>query len=91
MFLGRVVGPGDAQWLPDDTEAALTWQAVQDTKCSGCGHDRAESMAAATEDDWVAKPIRCHACATRDRAARAFTEQNGDSAGQFWGTERRGD
>jgi hypothetical protein len=91
VFLGRVVGPGEAQWLPEDTEAALTWQGVQDAKCSGCGHDRSESMAADSEDDWVAEAVKCHACATRDIAARRFAEQDGDAAGTYWGTERKGD
>jgi hypothetical protein len=48
-------------------------------------------MDPAHEFDWVAEPIRCHACATRERAAKAkANEKHFDTAGIRWTVRSRG-
>lgn len=37
VFLGRVAGPGDPVWLPEDRAAALGWQAFENRRCGRCG------------------------------------------------------
>ena len=75
-------------WLPEDTEAALEWQAWQQRLCSGCGTPRDESM-----DEhgpaYEAEPLRCRACEARDMASRRFTEADGDTAGLFFTVSAR--
>jgi len=71
VFLGRTVYPGEPQWLPDDVEAALEWQAEQARLCSGCGHSLDETMGPDQFDKWNAeKTGACDACRAIDRAAR---------------------
>jgi hypothetical protein len=48
-------------------------------------------MDPALEFDWVAEPVRCHACAAVDRAARDVAPDTWDDAGINWITRRRGD
>jgi hypothetical protein len=56
-------------WLPEDTKAALEWQTHKDSLCSGCGNPRHESFAVENSDAYTAEPLRCHACAARERKA----------------------
>lgn len=81
VFLGRTVYPGDPAWLPDDTLAALDWQAHEATKCPGCGQPRDECMA--HEDDAPAYEVeikRCHACSAAAAEERAL---GGNSTGRY--------
>lgn len=41
-------------------------------ECSGCGLPRDETMAKENQFVYVSEPIRCHACAARDREAQRF-------------------
>lgn len=52
-------------WLPDDTDAALVWQEIQDDRCDGCGHSRSEAMNP-DGPDYEASTLRCRACEARD-------------------------
>jgi hypothetical protein len=71
VFLGRVVYPGEPQWLPDDTVAALDWLAYDMARCSGCGHQLADTVGPGEFDKWNAeKSGACDACRAIDRAAR---------------------
>lgn len=41
IFLGRVQGPGEPLWLPDDRDVVLAWHAYQDDSlCGQCGNPR---------------------------------------------------
>lgn len=86
---GRIVAPGDPLWTQDDTDIAVALTAIEADRCD-CGHPRSESMDPELEFDWVTEPIRCHACASRDRTARSRPD-NWDDAGIRWVTTRRSD
>lgn len=80
ILAGRVVADGQPLWTADDTALAVALTAIEAVTCS-CGHDRRESMEAENEYAYVAKAVRCHACATRDRASEAYAKQGGSTAG----------
>ena len=88
ILTGRVVRPGEPLWTQEDTDLALALAELEDGRCPGCHHPRAESMDPEHEFDWVAEPIRCHACASRDRRARGMGDAF-DDAGINWITSRR--
>lgn len=69
VFLGRVVGPGEPLWLPEDTAAALEWQAYQRSLCPGCNRPRDESFDIGMDDRYEVIELRCHACFARDLRA----------------------
>lgn len=77
VVLGRVVRPGEAQWLPQDTDDALAWLAHLADRCDGCGQPRTESMA--TDDRgrpahaWVSSSTVCEACAALEDEQARFT------------------
>lgn len=82
-------------WLDDDVTAALEWDEYRSSRCS-CGQPRHESMDPANDGAYVASPIQCFACATKDaemrRAAKARSSgQYGDGAfdGVYFAVERR--
>lgn len=84
-----MIAPGEPQWLPDDTDAALAWQAAQGDLCPGCGKPRDECFAA-DGPHYEAVPLRCRACEARDVAARNFAE-TGSNAGMYFAVkEHRG-
>lgn len=83
---GRIVAPGEPAWLQVDTDLALALTDLEAERCD-CGHSRLESMDPANEFAYRAEPIRCHACAARDRAARV--DDGMDPAGIRWVTTNR--
>ena len=90
MLTGRAVAPGEAAWLQRDTDLAVGLIELERRACDGCGVPREESMDPEHEFDWHAEPIRCHACATRERAAREWaSDQHFDTAGIRWTVRRR--
>ncbi len=89
-MLGRVTGPGQSAWTQEDTDLAVALTELEADRCDGCGHPRSESMAREAEDGYRAEPIRCHACAARDRKARGMGEHF-DDAGIRWSIVRRDD
>ena len=85
---GRVVRDGQSLWTANDTALAVALTAVEAVTCS-CGHDRRESMSPEMEYQYVAEAVRCHACATRDRAAEAYAKQDGSMAGLAFAVKRK--
>ena len=80
ILTGRTVREGQPLWTAQDTALAVALTAVEAATCS-CGHDRRESMAPANEYAYTAEAVRCHACATRDRAADNYAKADGSMAG----------
>lgn len=76
--MGRAVGPADPQWLPEDVDLALEWQAEQNMLCRGCGHPLDETTEADAEDAYDVHEVRCWGCAPAQQAAAEFDgEQHG--------------
>jgi hypothetical protein len=88
VFLGRAVEPGGAEWLPEDTEAALEWQVHQKSLCTGCRRPRVESFDIAMDDRYDVTELQCHACAARERrawnAAHAHEPGSPPAFGRFY-------
>lgn len=84
VFTGRVVTPGTSVWTATDTALAVALHQLESLRCPGCGHDRRESMDADTEFKWKAEPIRCHACATRERHSAAHVKLQRPTEGLSW-------
>jgi hypothetical protein len=55
---------------------------LTDDEC-GCGQPRSESFDPDNHNAYEAKALVCHACATRDGKAKAFTEAGGSTEGLF--------
>lgn len=90
VLLGRAVAPGEPAWTQEDTDLAQALLEVEAETCPGCGHSRAESMDMATEFEWEAEPVKCHACAAMDRAAANYgRDATWNAAGVRWVTRRR--
>lgn len=67
VFLGRIVYPGDPQWLPRDVEAAMWWLA---SRCTSCGQDTNQTVGVDHVDKWNAEISGyCDSCRARHRAA----------------------
>lgn len=49
--------------------------------CGGCGHPLEVSTAKENQLAYAAEIVRCHACAAKERAAKKFADDGGDSAG----------
>jgi len=95
VFLGRVVGPGEPEWLAEDTEAALEWIDYVASLCKGCGEPLAECLDPENDGAYEAIPVQCHACAARDAenrdAAKARTSDRygeGSFDGLFVGVRK---
>lgn len=81
--------PGEPLWLEDDTEAVLEWMREKALECVGCGLPRDETMDRDNDGAYISEPIKCHACAARDRAADAFTKQEHESYGLMFSIRKR--
>lgn len=77
----RSVTVFDEDFTEEDMAAALEWQTEQANKCSGCGFSFDETTALGRDESFVAELVVCHACASADRAERAFRQDDGDMAG----------
>lgn len=86
-MLGRVVGPMEPLWLPEDTEAVLEYLREQALICQGCGLPRDETMNPEAEGSYRSRAFRCHACSARDREARKFADQK-TAGGIYFTTEK---
>lgn len=89
MFTGRVVGPGEPMWTPEDTALALEWQDEKRLQCGSCGHHLDETTDDAHARDWVADELMCHACAVTEWRRKALSEQERDMAGLHVYARRR--
>ena len=68
----RTLAPGEPQWLESDRQEAIALVEVEAGTCQGCGQPRDESTSLELEFGYEATVIRCHACATALKSARAF-------------------
>lgn len=84
VLKGRVVAPGTSLWTPNDTALAVALQRLESLQCGGCGQDRRVSMDPASEFQYQAEAMRCHACAARERAAAASAKQGVATTGLQW-------
>lgn len=89
VFLGRVVGPGEPLWLPEDRWWALALAEDEANRCRDCGHDLTETMAPDAEDAYDATLTRCHGCAAAARRVAAFTDEGGRTEGLQISVHRR--
>lgn len=71
-------------FLEDDTEAVLEYMRERAATCSGCGLPRDETTAKPSQFRYDAEPIRCHACAARERAHDSFLAEGGQPEGLLW-------
>ena len=72
-------------WTQDDADLAIALLEVEADECPGCGVPRAESMAPESEFRYTVEPVRCHACAAREREATRLAKDDGwDDAGISW-------
>jgi hypothetical protein len=60
VFLGRVVGPGEPQWLDADRDKAIWWMIHQRQACPECG-TRPDEWAD-DPDAYVPEPHHCRGC-----------------------------
>jgi len=80
VLRGRVITPGDPLWTQTDTDLAIALVEVEHQQ-HDCGHPRSETMDPDNEFAYEATPVRCHACAAIDRAAKTTDI---DAAGLRW-------
>lgn len=81
MFLGRVVGPGDPQWLDEDREKVHAVLHAGIGECANCG-SREEDWRDADgfpleEPTWMVDFVHCLGCDEIERAQRFAAEQKG--------------
>ena len=87
-LLGLAVPSGAPPWRQVDSDLAIALTEIEADECPGCGHPRDESMDPANEFAYLAEPVRCHACAARDRAAKRDSGDDWDDSGIAWTTTR---
>ena len=68
-------------FLPEDAAELQALAVVEAEECPRCGEDRSKSHAAEGEFAYKAEVVRCHSCATSERAVRAYAKEDGDTAG----------
>jgi len=90
VITGRVVSDGEPQWQPLDTAYAVALTALEQVTCNGCGQDRRESLDPGSEFAYRAEAVRCFACATRERAAEKFKDDE-SAAGLLFTVTRKDD
>lgn len=90
VFLGRVVYPGEPQWLPEDTTAALDWHIEQAGRCPGCGHNQATTTSK-DPPDYDVEAVVCHACMARTREAQRMQGTRSEDMGAIYFRVREGD
>ena len=93
--MGRVVEPGQPQWLPEDVDLALEWAAEQSVRHNGCGHPLDETTDIAADERqgrYKVRKLRCWACyETEKAAAEAAASTTSDRYGLIFVAELRDD
>lgn len=80
IFLGAPwPAPGEPMWTPDDRAWAIALLDLEADTCA-CGHRRSETTQPEAEGTFQATPVRCHACAAKERTARKFLEGSNEAA-----------
>lgn len=82
--VSELVTVHDPMWLDEDVAAALAWQAEDALRCGGCGFPRDLTFDEAAYQRFLAEPLVCHACGSRDRGQRAWSDAKGDPDGLYW-------
>lgn len=59
----------------------LAWQDYQRDICNGCGHLLSVSTKTEHQFAYGGEVIRCFACASRQREAKKFADDGGETAG----------
>ena len=88
VFLGRIVQPGEADWLEDDAKAALEWQEWHNGLCTGCGVHRSDGMNPEHQFSFEATPYRCFPCQEREKRSYQWSKNHADGQapdfGVYW-------
>jgi hypothetical protein len=87
VFTGRVVKRGEPQWLPEDTDLALEWQAEKRSLCPGCRQPLDETTNADNDRQaYVAEDVLCQACQVIQWRRESLTDDNpgGAAARHIW-------
>ncbi|HKN38787.1 MAG TPA: hypothetical protein VJ456_06740 [Acidimicrobiia bacterium] len=79
VFLGRVVGPDDPQWLPSDREDAMAWSAHEARRCKHCGTH---------PEEWAEDGMAYHAHMTACRGCRQLQRLQNSKQAQEAGDGR---
>lgn len=72
MFLGRVVSPGEPQWLELDRDYAISYEQAMADVCRGCGSRR--SLWDADDMAYVGQQDHCPGCLTLDQERKNIPE-----------------
>lgn len=80
---GRVVRPGEPEWLGSDTALAEALTMLEQYQCGGCGNDRRESMNPDNQFAYQVEAVRCHACAARDRHVEKLPKETSHAGLSF--------
>lgn len=87
MFLGRVVGPGEPLWLPDDADKVIAYRRWEASLCGTCRTRKADWLDAdgLPLDPPPYQPVahRCPGCADVARLNRHLGEMKADVDGAF--------
>lgn len=83
VFLGRVVGKGEPEWLPDDVEAAIALDEYE-RDLHICGQPASQSMATKIDDRGRQVPAHqyegeawiCYACVAVEEARESMSEHD---------------
>jgi len=90
VFLGRVVWAGHPQWTQRDAQAAVLWEIEQNSRCSGCGRPRSESMVDEKDaPDYKVTVTKCWACEARDAKLKEQQEEGVSSSGLYLSVARK--
>lgn len=71
VFLGRVVGPDDPYWLPEDRAKIIAWRLEKAEKCTRCG--TADWEWDADPDAYTPVAQRCMGCHKINVASEEFS------------------
>jgi hypothetical protein len=89
VFLGRVVGEGEPQWLDEDRYWAEALAEVEADSCPDCGQPWGEATAKENEEAYKAHLVKCHACSISAKTVRAYqSKSNSDADGLHVHVER---
>lgn len=74
VFLGRIVGPEDAEWEAEDVRLALGWEAWRASFCDGCGQPKRLGIETVDDDDFDVHVHVCAGCTAKHRRLSKLAE-----------------